>query len=202
MIIGEVFKILLIVVIAGLLMAAFFWWQHPQFFSKKLPIKDFSVLGETTPHKTPSKNSPENLLTSTTNLAEQLSQNLTNNLIDDTKNTLYKRTQSVLDTAFNKTPSENKVSVLVNPPTVMVDRVTILDFTKNNNLQIKLSRNNKYQLKFQNTPPNFCLYIDQNNYPIDDGKILEIQFINSGNYLIKANLCNLQDKTIGTITVE
>lgn len=185
---------MLILVAVALTLGVIFWWISPHVFKKQTSTKEQKVLGEITITKPDlPKNPTQDLLDNTTNSLEEFSENLADSL--------YESSHDLVDKVFNKSAAEEvNVSVLTSPTNH--GNLTVFDFNRDNNLQIKLLKNTKYQFKFQNNPPNFCLYIDGQKFQLEEGKIIEILFNKGGNYSIKANACDLQDKTIGTITVE
>lgn len=185
---------MLILVVVALILGIVFWWISPSTLKKQASTKETKVLGEITITKPDLPENPtQELLNNTTNTIQELS--------EQAMDSLYESTQSLVDKVFNKSSEEN-VNVLVVASLTGQNNLTVFDFTKDSNLQIKLAKNTKYQFKFQNIPSNFCLYIDGQKFNLEEGKIIEIMFNKGGNYGVKANACDLQDKTIGTITVE
>lgn len=146
------------------------------------------------------------------------------NLIDQTKNTVAKNTQNTVDTiktsiyneakttldnVFSQNSPDNKqasndqvasVTVLGINSAENVTPSYIIDLSSNSNQALSLSVNKAYFLKFQNIPANYCIYINNDKYPLSDNMI-KIQFSKGGSFPIKANSCNLDDKNIGTLMV-
>lgn len=113
---------------------------------------------------------------------------------------LGEKTQTALEDFLPK-KNPPKVSAVENPPTG-ARAVSIIDLSKDSTIKLNLVKNNKYYLDFANVPPNYCLYIGINKYPIPQDKNLEVEFISSGTFSVKANACDLGDKNLGEITVE
>ena len=199
------FKIILFVIFLLLAAAGFLWFKYPKIIQ---PLTS-SILS----HITKSDNSgsdfkretvqekSNNLLTDARVSAEQSSKDAVNGV----KDKVYDSAKSALDIAFNKQSSSDKnvnVNVLgdstQNPP----ENIFNIPLNTDTNLRLNLQRNKDYYLRFQNVPENFCLYINDSKYPLEDGKSIKITFISSGKYSIKANNCNLGDKVLGEFTVE
>lgn len=152
------------------------------------------------------KDSGKNLLDQT---KDSVAQN-TQKTIESVKTTVYDQAKTTLDQVFDKQPSDNKddknskevqVTVLgVNNQTVDEDTY-VFDLAANQGFNMTLSLNKKYYFKFKNIPANYCIYISGSKYPITDGT-LEIQFTKIGNYSIKANSCELNEKDLGTLTIQ
>ena len=151
------------------------------------------------------KENADNLLNKTKTSAQENAQKS----VETVKTTVYNQAKTALDNVFNKQASNEQV---VNNQTVNVtvlgvsstDNVKpsyIIDLSKDSSLNLSLSVNQKYYLKFQNIPKDYCIYINNDKYPLNDG-IVEIQFTQGGNFPIKANSCNLNHKNIGTLTVQ
>lgn len=191
-------KIILIVVIF-LCLGVFLYFKGPKTKLENPFVQNVGkILGFS---KDTATNKPDDLLTQT---KDSFKENTEKN-IETIKETVYNEAKTTLDNVFNKQASSNNQVVSVNILGVTnsnTDKDSIvIDLTQNNDLKLNLSLNKKYYLKFQNIPQNFCLYINGNKYPITDGT-LEIQFTQIGNYPIKANSCDLNEKSIGTLNVE
>lgn len=123
--------------------------------------------------------------------------------IESVKTLVYNEARTTLDNVFEKQADSDK-AVTVNVLGVVTDvdnqQEFIIDLSRDSDLKLTLAVNNKYYLKFQNIPPNYCLYINGDKYPITED-LIEIQFSKSGNYPIKANSCDLNDKNIGSLIV-
>lgn len=158
------------------------------------------------PIESGAENSGKNLLDQT---KDSVAQN-TQKTIESVKTTVYDQAKTTLDQVFDKQPSDNKddknskevqVTVLgVNNQTVDEDTY-VFDLTANQGFNMTLSLNKKYYFKFKNIPANYCIYINGSKYPITDST-LEIQFTKVGNYSIKSNSCELNEKDLGTLTVQ
>lgn len=127
------------------------------------------------------------------------------NSIKEIKNTAYVKAKKILDTTFaKKETAEEEVDVKITSPSNSPpnsEGLYVIDLSKDGNIKLGLSKNKKYQLKFLNVPLNFCLYIQSKKYTINNESGVELQFSSGGNYPIKANLCDLQDKNIGELVV-
>lgn len=191
--------IIIIVIILALLLLLFLFKD----FTKKTSDSVSDTLGQTVIRY-------QNSVKDTQNNLEQNSKDAVNNI----KETVYDKAQEVLDTVFNKQSfSSNKqtsddqvatVRVITanNPPVGEDQKIYDIDLSKDTNFKVTLSKNSKYYLKFQNVSPNYCLFIENKRYEIENNQILEVQFSSSGSYAIKTNTCNLTDRHIGEIIVQ
>ncbi len=196
------FKIILIVAVLIILGIGIFLYVKPKKTNLENPFFQSlgKVLGFT--KDTPSEDKPNNLLTQTKDSFERNTQKS----IETAKEVAYNQVKTTLDNAFNKQSSNDK-----NTNEVIVNVLGVtnadnqqsynIDFAKDQDLKLNLNVNNKYYLKFQNIPNNYCIYINNNKYPISNG-VVEIQFGKGGSYPIKANSCDLNEKNIGTLTVQ
>ena len=201
--INNVFKIFLIIfvlIIIGL--GLFFYFKVPKSYLENPRGTDLgknlgNILGFS--KDTSSDDKP--------NLFDQTKDSIGNNAkknIESVKDLAYNEAKTTLDNVFNKQSDNTQqvtVSVLGVTNADQNKPIYNIDFTKDQDLKLNLTVNNKYYLKFQNLPQNFCIYINNNKYPINDG-LIEIQFAKGGNYPIKANKCDLDEKNIGTLTVQ
>lgn len=149
------------------------------------------------------KDSGKNLLDQT---KDSVTQN-TQKTIESVKTTVYNQAKTTLDEVFDKQKSSDNSSKEVQVTVLGVNNQTadedtyVFDLTTNQGSNMTLSLNKKYYFKFKNIPANYCIYISGSKYPITDG-ILEIQFTKTGNYSVKANSCELNEKDLGTLTVQ
>lgn len=184
--------IVIIIIILALLLLLFLF----QDFTKKTSDSVSDTLGQTVIRYQDSiKDTQSNL--------EQNSKDAVNNI----KETVYDKTQEVLDTVFNKQTSDDQVAtvrvITANNPSVGEDqKVYDIDLSKDTNFKVTLSKNSKYYLKFQNVSPNYCLFIEDKRYEIENNQIIEVQFSSIGSYAIKTNTCNATDRHIGEIIVQ
>ncbi|GEM_PF-5256706 len=127
------------------------------------------------------------------NQSKKTAQNLGDFLGEKTKSTLE-----------NILPNKNNVPKVstIDKSATDAKAVSTIDLAKDSAIKLTLAKNNKYYLDFANVPPNYCLYIGPNKYPIPQNKNLEIEFTSSGLFSLKANACDLGDKNLGEITVE
>lgn len=193
-------KIILVFAVVIVCLGIFFYFKIPKtqlenpFIQSAGKILGFSK-------DTPTDNQPNNLITQT---KDSFKENAAKN-IETIKENVYNEAKTTLDNVFNKQASNNNQVVSVNILGVTnsdTDKESIvIDLTQNNDIKLNLSLNKKYYLKFQNIPQNYCLYIDNDKYPLKDSTI-EIQFSQTGNYPVKANSCDLNEKNIGTLTVQ
>ncbi len=196
------FKIILVIIIIVLVgLGLFFWFQTPK---TKLENPITKTLGRILGFE---NSSPTNRAT---NLLDQTKDSFSKNTeeaANTVKTTVYNQAKTTLDNVFNKQSNSNDSTTQVANVTVLgvsntnnVNCCYTIDLSKDTNLNLSLSVNQKYYLNFQNIPQNYCIYINNNKYPLNNG-IIEIQFTQSGNFPIKANSCDLNDKSIGTLTV-
>ena len=80
--------------------------------------------------------------------------------------------------------------------------LTKIDFLKDKNLKISMARNVKHYLKFQNLPPNFCLYLDKNQYSVESDKTVAITFFEGGTFPLNLDFCDQANKNFGELVVE
>lgn len=191
--------IVIIIIILALLLLLFLF----QDFTKKTSDSVSDTLGQTVIRY-------QDSIKDTQNNLEQNSKDAVNNI----KETVYDKTQEVLDTVFNKQSfSSNKQTsddqvatvrvITANNPSVGEDqKVYDIDLSKDANFKVTLSKNSKYYLKFQNVSPNYCLFIEDKRYEIENNQIIEVQFSSIGSYAIKTNTCNATDRHIGEIIVQ
>lgn len=194
--------IIIVTTFVIILLIGFYLWIRPQKNDLENPffIQNIGkILGFS--NDTTTSNKPDNLVNQTKDSIEENAQKN----IESFKETVYKEAKTTLDNVFNKTDNSNDQAVsvnILNKTNADIDKESIIiDLSRNDDLKLNLSLNKKYYLKFQNIPQNYCLYILSDKYPIKDGAI-EIQFNQSGNYPLKANNCDLNEKNIGTLTVE
>ena len=187
----KIITVIIVIVLALLLLMFLF-----QDFTKTVKESVSGTLGQTVTRY-------QNSIKDTRNNLEQNSQNAVNNI----KETIHDKAQEALDTVFNKQTSDEKViSVRVltadNTSVGVGQKVYDIDLSKDANFKVTLSKNSKYYLKFQNVLPNYCLFIEDIRYEIQNNQILEVQFSSTGTYAIKTNSCNLTDRHIGEIIVQ
>lgn len=191
-------KIILVLIVLALLAGGLFYWYKMSNIKPQNPIIQTvsKVLGF-------SKDSKTDLINHT---KDTLGEN-TQKGVDTVKNTIYNQAKTTLDNVFNKQPPSDKPEVIsvnilgvtTNPD---IDKQSYdFDFNQSSELKLNLTINKKYYLKFQNIPTNYCLHINDRKYPISEG-IVEIQFSQSGNYPVKANSCDLDEKHVGTLSVQ
>ncbi|MDO8429708.1 MAG: hypothetical protein Q7S88_03700 [Candidatus Daviesbacteria bacterium] len=118
------------------------------------------------------------------------------------KEELFQQAQQSLNTAFDKKVESSAPTVkIVAESTLKPEDITAVDLSQETLLKIKISRGSSYNLKFINIPQDTCLYIGADKYPITN-QIVSLAFNSNGTYPIKTNLCNLNDRNLGEITVE
>lgn len=150
------------------------------------------------------KNQGDEIVSQAKDSIQQRSQQAINGTVSDVKDSIFQQAQKDLNKIFGKqTDSPGGVSVQVIDSSA-VDRtqpLSVVDISKDDSLKISLSKDSKYFLQFRNIPPNYCLYINQKKYPLENGKVVEVKFSASGSYPITANFCNLNDKNLGELEV-
>ncbi len=196
-------KIFFLVVLGLIIIAAIFFWIkfYPSTNPSKIKV-DKSITDNNPPEDLPetAKKQVNNFFDQTRNSLLQTSQNLINTVKDQA----YNQAQNTVNTAFDKSNSTASSDVTVNilgvskpPPGTF-----IIDFSKDTNLKLSLSKGTKYSLQFKYIPQNYCLYIGDNKYKINDTELVELQFNSGGTYPIRLNLCETNDKNLGEIVVQ
>lgn len=198
-------KIILIIIIFAIVgFGIYFWFKTPKTVLENPTIQGFGkILGfskNTSNENNTNKDKQEDLFTQTEN---SLVKN-TQKSIETARDVVYNNAKTTLDNVFDKQQSDNQ-EVSVNVLGVANNNANqpsyVIDLAKDSNLKMNLSLNTKYYLKFQNIPQNYCLYINNNKYPLTGG-IVEVQFEKGGSFPIRTNSCDLNDKSIGTLTVQ
>lgn len=194
-------KILLFLLIPIILFLLIFITKQPQ------PIYDQifgRVLGEHTIPSTPPIPNPLNLIPQTENMVRDATEQASNDLKDSLHQTLQNSLNQVLgqQPIAEVTQPNNPTIQIANSTPPATQPISIIDLAKDSNIKIYAIKNSKYYLQFQNTPPNNCLYLNGNKYPINNNQTIEIQISTSGTYPISINSCNLSDKNIGEISVQ
>lgn len=122
---------------------------------------------------------------------DQASENIKNiiekaadSFVDDKKPVSF--TVSILD-ENNKDPNPNLVKI---------------DFLKDRQLQFKTAKNSLYHFKLLNVPVDFCFYIQDQRYTVEENKIIAVEFLQNGNFTFTIDYCNRQNKDIGRVDVE
>lgn len=175
----------------------FFWFNSS--LKTKLESPFSQTLGKVLGFENNSPNNKPDLLDQTRDSFTKTAQGAVNTV----KTTVYNEAKTTLDNVFNKPTSNDQpvnVSVLRVSSTDNINPSYTIDLSKDTNLNLSLSVNRKYYLKFQNIPINYCLYINNNKYPLDSG-VVEILLTQVGNFPIKTNSCNINDKNIGILSV-
>lgn len=199
-------KIILVIIIFVLLgLGLFFYFKSPIKGDLASPFVQNlgKILGFSKTTSSPKENA-DNFLSKTKDSVEKNTQNT----VETVKTIVYNEAKTTLDNVFNKPTSTDQpvnnqtvnVTVLGVSSSDNVNPSYVIDLSKDSSLNLSLSINQKYYLKFQNIPQNYCIYINDKKYPLNDG-VIEIQFTQGGNFPIKANSCDLNDKNLGTLTV-
>lgn len=194
-------KIILVLITLVILGAGIFYLYKISTVKPQSPI--IQTIGKVLGFEkdTSTEDKQNNLLSQTKDSLETNTQKT----VDDVKTNIYNSVKTTLDNVFDKQTEDEKDKVAVNilgvTETSSDDSSINIDLSKDTNLNLSLSVNKKYYLKFQNIPANYCIYINNNKYQLSD-KVIEIQFIQGGSYPIKTNSCDLNDKNIGNITVQ
>lgn len=178
----------------------FVWFKYPNTIKSNLPAPISKILGTI---NTNQNDDQGNIINNAKDSLEQTSQTVVNNA----KDTAYQEAKSALDNVFGKQSSTTNQTVNVSilgesTETPPQSDLYNIDLSQATNLKVNLQKNTNYYLKFQNTPANYCLYINDNKYPIGEDKTVKIIFTSSGTYSIKTNTCNLADKILGEFTVK
>lgn len=193
-------KIIIIILAVGAVsLGFFFWFNNPKTGPENPLVENLGkILGFSEDTRTGGKT--DNLIDKTKDSFEENSKKT----IDTAKTNLYDSAKTALDNVFDKQDSsENKVqiNIVTGEDVKNTNAEYTIDLSKDTNLNLSLSVNKKYYLKFKNLPNNYCLYINGNKYALNDD-VVEIQFTKGGSYPIKTNSCDLNDKNIGNITVQ
>ncbi len=125
----------------------------------------------------------------------------TNNAVTQTKNSLFTAAKNAVDN-MNPNNGSVKIDVVPNNNSISPPEVTTINFSSNQNVELNLKKNQKYFLKFQNLPANFCLYVNSAQVVVDNSNLVELVFANSGHYPLKTDFCNPTAKTLGQVIVE
>ena len=184
------FKLLiLIIVITGLAVSYFVFFRNLEKVAPKVdpePIVNLPV-GDTLGILTKKKD----------DLIDQSEQTK-----DDLTETLFVTAQNNLNSLFGKSVRGPEITVnATTSPPANSETITI-NFTQLNSAPVKIKKGIKYSLVFTNTPANHCIYILGTKYPIGDDKTLVLQINSSGNYPIKSNSCETEEKDVGNLSVE
>ncbi len=146
----------------------------------------------------PSKNQINNFFNKTKDSLQKNSQNTIKSVTDQ----VYNQVQNTVNTVFDKSSPQSSVTVNIlgdsSPPADSI----IIDFLKDTSLKLNLKKGDKYHLQFKNIPANYCIYISNNKYQISDTQLIELQFNSNGTFPIRLNLCEMNDKNLGEITVQ
>ncbi len=183
---------ILAILLVGLLsIMGYLWLNPPNIAKSKLPPVVSDTLGIAN----------TNIFNTAKDSFEQNSQKA----VDGAKDTAYTEAQSVLEKIFGRESSSeqtaNKVTI-VEATDAKGKELYNIDLSTTANLKLKLLKNTDYYLKFQNTPVNYCLYINDSKYPIEEGKTVKLMFTSSGTYSLKANSCSLNDRIVGEFIVQ
>lgn len=199
------FKIILFVIFLLLAAAGFLWFKYPKIIQPlAAPILSHITQNDNNANgfkRETVQEKSNNLITDAKVSAEQTSKDAVNSA----KDKVYDSAKSALDIVFNKQNQPEAVNVNVlgdSTQNYLGQTVYTISLNDSANLNLKLQKNKDYYLRFQTVPENFCLYIGDNKYPIEDSKAFKMAFTSSGTYSIKANNCNLGDKVLGEFTVE
>lgn len=199
------FRIVFVIIIFSILgLGLFFYFRSPSKTDLASPfIQNLGkVLGFSKSIPSP-KEATDNLINRTKNSAQENAQKS----IETVKSNVYNEAKTALDSVFNKQDNNKQannpgvnVTVLGISSSDNTKPSYIIDLSKDSSLNLNLSVNQKYYLKFQNIPTNYCIYINDKKYPLNDG-LIAVEFTQGGNFPIKANSCDLNDKNLGTLTV-
>ncbi len=152
-------------------------------------------------HQRPKNNpipSPDNIIDGTQNFLKDKSQNATS----DINSFIAQKAQAAVDKLFgNKESKAPQVSTVPQSGQSSQNAVNI-DLSKSTDLKLSFTKNSKYDLIFQNVPDNFCLYVGDNKYQISPGQVTQMIFSASGTFPLKANLCDLNYKNLGEVSVQ
>ncbi len=187
--------ILIIVLIIG----GVWWWLNP---GKKISTSDLvsgitswedKVLGT-------KEETINNLREVPLDLANQTKTDIQHS-ITNSASSINQTLDSVLGIK-NLNPSQEVVVNIVTPGPTANSNLLTFDMSQSQNLHLKLAKNTKYLMKFNNIPAGFCLYIINNQYKLSGDQLLEMSFANSGTFPIKMDKCETSVKNLGEFVVE
>ena len=196
-------KIILALVIVFAIGVFFFWQKSPlwknEFFFKKTHQQNPREQKQEQQSRENSGFNPQDLIAGVKDTIDQIqkdSADKINSLIVEQKKEIAKQ---LLD--------EQQVAVKVTP-TLPTDtnqspqKNIVVDLLHNTNLLLNIKRGEKIYLIFKNARAGYCLYIDNTKYSIIEGQSLELEFVTTGTFSLKTNLCDLNYSEHGKFIVE
>lgn len=196
-------KIVLVLIIVFTTAIFFFWqksslWKN-EFFFKKAPQQNQREQKQEQQSQGDSGYNPQGLIAGVRDTIDQIqkdSADKINSLIVEQKKEIAKH---LLD--------EQQSKVLVTPilPTdtnQSQQKIIVIDLLRDTDLLFNIERGEKIYLTFKNARVGYCLYIDDTKYNIIEGQSLELEFITTGTFSLKTNLCDLNYSEHGQFIVE
>lgn len=172
-----------------------FLWQKSSFFKKELEQK-------------PADEQEGRLdrswdLQETVKGAKDLTAQIQDDSIDRIGNFIEEQKKEIAKQLLGNEQSEVKVIPKAIDETSQNQlKIITIDLAKENNLLFNLKRGDKIYLIIKNAKAGYCLYINDAKYTIVEDQSLEVEFLTSGTFSIKTNLCNLHYSEHGKIIVE
>ncbi len=197
-------KILFLVVLVFTIAVAVFFLikYYPSNKPDKINVDKTKSVSENNPPGKVLADTANNQVNHFFNQTKDSLQETSQNLISTVKDQAYNQAQNTVNAVFDKSSPKPNVEVNIlgvsNPPP---DSITV-DFLKDSNLNLNLNKGIKYNMQFKNFPSNYCLYIADNKYQINDAEIIELQFNSNGTYPIRSNLCEVNNKNLGQVIVQ
>lgn len=126
-------------------------------------------------------------------------QNQVYHVAQGVNNFLDQKTQQVLNGATN-----GSVTVaLVADNDIPTDATPIImDFLQDSPSSLIFYRDRPYYLNIKNLPTRFCLFIDSQQYHVENGKLIKVSFVFSGSYQLSFNYCKENTSKFGEIVVK
>lgn len=118
---------------------------------------------------------------------------------DNVNNFLDAKTQQILNGDNNGSVS----IVTIAGKDIPVDETPVtMDFLQDTRPLLTFDRNKPYYLNIKNVPAKFCLFIDSQEYHVENGKLIKVSFATSGNYQLSFNYCTENIIKFGEIVVK
>lgn len=91
----------------------------------------------------------------------------------DVKDNVYTTIENSVSGLFGKQPQQSSQPIVevVSSSNPLPQAPINIDLGKANDIKLTMPKNTKYYLHFSNTPPNYCIYINNDKFPIDDQKM-------------------------------
>ena len=182
-------KILPILVVAALVFAAvrFKWYEK-----LNIPKVTRSVTKKT---QAQIKKTSNNILGTAVSVVQKQVSSAAANV----NNFLDQKTQQILVGDNNGSVS---VVTSVSKDVPINEVIVTIDFLQDNPPLLTFDRDKPYYLGFKNVPVKVCLFIDSQEYHVENGKLIKVSFNTSGNYQLSFNYCTENTVKFGEIVVK